>query len=401
MSKKIKVVIGANFGDEGKGLMTDYFCHKLSEDSPVLNVRHNGGFQAGHTVVTPDGNRHVFNGFGAGSFNPHVATYFSSTFILNPIMFCRELDAIHSLGLNPVVHINPLCRITTPYDMMLNQIAETVRGENRHGSCGLGINETVFRNNCGRTLFAGLLSTYPKRSLASHLAAILVYWRKTYYPERLYQLGIRKIPNEYKDKLNDNRIIAHWIEDVMKMMDNCHIQDDTLLYSYNNIVFEGAQGLLLDTDYKAFAPHLTTSKTGSYNPKNILIRTDLTDEDIEICYVTRSYFTRHGAGPFPSECKKEEILDEGCVDKTNHYNEFQGEFRYGIFDSGLFNETVRNDIKYCHKAFSHLKNTIAVTHLDETSGHLVIPNAKVKPEMIGDKVYACFGETRDCVKEPE
>ena len=55
MEKQIKVVIGANFGDEGKGLMTDYFCNELSANGSVLNIRHNGGAQAGHTVVTPDG----------------------------------------------------------------------------------------------------------------------------------------------------------------------------------------------------------------------------------------------------------------------------------------------------------------------------------------------------------
>lgn len=82
MEKQIKVVIGANFGDEGKGLMTDYFCNKLSADGSVLNIRHNGGAQAGHTVVTPDDKRHVFSHFGAGSFNSHVATYLSEDYSL-------------------------------------------------------------------------------------------------------------------------------------------------------------------------------------------------------------------------------------------------------------------------------------------------------------------------------
>lgn len=53
MNKQVKVVIGANFGDEGKGLMADYFCSKLSKNGSVLNIRFNGGAQAGHTVVVP------------------------------------------------------------------------------------------------------------------------------------------------------------------------------------------------------------------------------------------------------------------------------------------------------------------------------------------------------------
>lgn len=68
MKKEIKIVIGANFGDEGKGLITDYFCHQLLvAGHDVLNIRHNGGAQAAHNVVTPDGKQHVFSHFGAGS----------------------------------------------------------------------------------------------------------------------------------------------------------------------------------------------------------------------------------------------------------------------------------------------------------------------------------------------
>ena len=88
MAKQIKVVIGANFGDEGKGLMTDYFCKRLSESGSVLNIRFNGGAQAGHTVVVPtlgQQKRHVFSHFGAGSFVNGTDTYLSGNFILNPM----------------------------------------------------------------------------------------------------------------------------------------------------------------------------------------------------------------------------------------------------------------------------------------------------------------------------
>ena len=65
-NNEIKIVIGANFGDEGKGLMTDYFCSKLSESyDAVLNIRHNGGAQAGHNVVTQLGKHQIFSHFGA------------------------------------------------------------------------------------------------------------------------------------------------------------------------------------------------------------------------------------------------------------------------------------------------------------------------------------------------
>ena len=81
--KNVRIVIGANFGDEGKGLMTDYFCSQAPPTEGVLNVRFNGGAQAGHTVVAPDGRRHIFGHLGAGSFLPNVATYLTSDFIIN------------------------------------------------------------------------------------------------------------------------------------------------------------------------------------------------------------------------------------------------------------------------------------------------------------------------------
>lgn len=84
--KEVKVIIGANFGDEGKGLMTDYFCNKC--DNPIV-VRFNSGAQAGHTVVTPDGNRHVFGHFGSGTFN-NTPTFLSKYFVVNPLSFLKE-----------------------------------------------------------------------------------------------------------------------------------------------------------------------------------------------------------------------------------------------------------------------------------------------------------------------
>ena len=83
----IKVVIGANFGDEGKGLITDYFCNQAtSQDETCIVVMSNGGAQRGHTVVTPDGTRHVFKHFGSGTI-AGADTYCIDDFILNPMTF--------------------------------------------------------------------------------------------------------------------------------------------------------------------------------------------------------------------------------------------------------------------------------------------------------------------------
>src|SRR5580698_7114906 len=92
-------VIGANFGDEGKGLITDFLCSQLDD---CLVVRFNGGAQAGHTVVTLRG-RHVFHHFGSGTFNDSP-TFLSRFFVVNPLLWEKEHI---ELGAIPVLHIDP------------------------------------------------------------------------------------------------------------------------------------------------------------------------------------------------------------------------------------------------------------------------------------------------------
>lgn len=398
MDKKIKVVIGANFGDEGKGLMTDYFCHKLSEEGRnVINIRHNGGAQAAHNVVTPDGKQHVFSHFGAGSFVPHVATYLSEEFILNPILFCRELEQLENMGVHPKVYIDKQCRITTPYDMMLNQIFERRRGDNRHGSCGLGINETVLRyNESSRACFPPFRAA---SAFAQSVEIFLAMVREFYVTERLYFMGCTDLTDEEKSLLNDENIVRNYIAQLKQMLGYCTIVDSSIINNYDGIVFEGAQGMLLDTDYLVFAPHLTSSKTGSYNPKKILLENNLQNGDIEFCYVTRSYFTRHGYGPFPTECDKKELFGKDVEEKHNHKNEWQGDFHFGYFDNELFGTSLCHDMAYMAYGFPNATASIAVTHLDETDGMMIHKGVKIAPDTLRFFKYGSYGETRNDVKE--
>ena len=391
MSKQIKVVIGANFGDEGKGLMTDYFCHELSKSGKVLNIRHNGGAQAGHTVVTPDGKRHVFSHFGSGSFVPHVATCLSNRFIVNPFLFCKEYVQLRDeFNLAPMVYISKDCRITTPYDMVINQAAEEFRGKDRHGSCGVGINETVERH---KTPYGFSMSDYVEGNARELLHKI----RDEYVPARFRELGVSHTPTEMQEWLNNEDVIDNWIFQFEYMVSYCKYVDiDDLLRDYDNIVFEGAQGLLLDNDYEQFAPNLTSSKTGSHYPVELLANID---GEIEVCYVTRSYFTRHGAGQFPSECMKDLILPNEVVDKTNHTNQFQGQLRYGWFDYPLFISAVQSDMEVMWKAKPDAIRSFAVTHLDETNDVIRRLGGLINPlSLPAFRHYLSYGETRDAIQ---
>ena len=381
----IKVVIGANYGDEGKGQMTDCFCNQaIKKDENCLVVCANGGAQRGHTVITPEGIRHVFHHFGSGTLCG-ADTYLPEHFILNPIFFNQELIELNKKGIKPKVYINNHCKVTTPFDMIANQLIEQSRGENRNGSCGAGIWETVLRY---QTIAPYNYSCINKDFLRS--------LRDTYFLKRLEECGIRHIPEDYAEIYYSDKLIDNYINDFYKMMDCCEIvrDDKKILTKYQNIVFENGQGLRLDGKY---GRHSTPSNTGLFNINTLLNMFDKKEIEIEVCYVTRSYMTRHGAGPFDTECTKEEI-NSNIVEETNVYNEFQGKFRYGKI-------TVPSSLAIIAQDYEKLTSTgtisLAITHLNETDNKMIGSSKNFDPKALKaafDRLYLSDGKTRESIK---
>lgn len=362
--KDIKIVIGANFGDCGKGLMTDYFSQKPNS----IVVCSNGGAQRGHTVTTPDGIRHVFHHFGSGTFN-HVSTYLSEDFIVNPIIFKQEYDELMKLGYVPNVYVNQDCMLTTPFDMMANQIIEENRGKNKHGSCGLGIFETIKRYKAGIT------------DVDDHI--------REYYLEQFERENII-LTDEWSRIFLDNGIFEHFLDD-WDFMNNhsLAISDNYFLNQFDNIVFEAAQGLLLDQNNTEYFPHLTPSNTGIKNPKRIIENVEWNEEiNIETCYVSRTYLTRHGTGKFPSECDKNQI-NKYIFDKTNIPNPFQDTLRYGTLDLGELYSRCSKDVG----DFGN-KKSLAFMHCNECNWD----DEELIGLFKGWNIYYSDGETREDIR---
>ncbi len=362
--KDIKIVIGANFGDCGKELMTDYFSQKPNS----IVVCSNGGAQRGHTVTTPGGIRHVFHHFGSGTFT-HASTYLSEDFIVNPIIFKQEYDELMKLGYIPNVYINQDCMLTTPFDMMANQIIEENRGKNKHGSCGLGIFETIKRYKAGIT------------DVDDHI--------REYYLEQFERENII-LTDEWSRIFLDNGIFEHFLDD-WDFMNNhsLAISDNYFLNQFDNIVFEAAQGLLLDQNNTEYFPHLTPSNTGIKNPKRIIENVEWNEEiNIETCYVSRAYLTRHGTGKFPSECDKNQI-NKYIFDKTNIPNPFQDTLRYGTLDlKELYNR--------CSKDVGDFgnKKSLALMHCNECDWD----DEELISLFKGWNIYYSDGETREDIR---
>ena len=386
-----KIVIGANFGDEGKGYMTDYFANEAKkQNKSCLVVCHNGGSQKGHTVVSPSGLRHVFHHFGSGNMTG-ADTYLSKDYIVNPITFNKEYEELKRKGIVTKTFVHKDCLVTTPFDMLVNQICEQYRDGNRHGSCGLGINETIVRNNKLDKMTISDALGILQLHLVDHVYSNLNYIASYYLPDRLKELGVESIPTKWIEILSKKEnITKNYISDLYMMQSRIELVDDSILDKYEYVIFEGAQGLLLDQNNMEYFPHLTPSNTGLTNPVNMIKDKNVTD--IEVCYVTRTYMTRHGAGRFDSECSKNEI-NPNIVDLTNVPNEFQGTLRYGKLDLNDLKNRIEKHFDSNSKRLN-IKKSLAITHTNEYK----INYEEVARIFDGYWFYLSGGMTRDSVK---
>jgi len=312
------VVIGANFGDEGKGLITDFETRRTGAHAVA---RFNGGAQAGHTVRDGD-RRHVFGHIGSGTF-AGATTYLSSDFIVNPLVLHHEVKALNAMGVtNTRVAAHAYARVSTVYDMVINGLIETARGDKRHGSCGMGINETVTRHSIGPQL-----SVCDLFSRHFNLEAFCKQVANEWIPFRLEQLNIdvhELPPNNMIDILRqDPRMHADVLKNAMANGEIVEVFDRDPILARGSIIFEGAQGLALDEELGTY-PHVTRSRTGLVGA--IQAAHELGYTELNPVYVTRVYLTRHGAGELAHE--GETICDRDLQDETNVLNTWQGNFRY-------------------------------------------------------------------------
>lgn len=351
-------MIGACFGDEGKGLVTDSLCIGSGRTAVV---RHNGGAQAGHTVED-GGRRFVFHQLGSGSFHG-ADTVWADSFMPDLFKLSGELEEFTSLsGREPRVLAFPDTCPTLIDDVLINMALESSRGSSRHGSCGMGINEADNRISAGYGITLGQMKGCTLGSLERRMREI----RSAYVPGRLKKLGLEPDRlGEYGEMLSDPEVIGRAALNMMRGLEKVSIiEGKEPLSGYSRIVFEGAQGLLLDSMNKEFAPHVTASRTGLDMPLRSCEK--IGAKLGTAVYVIRSYVTRHGAGPLPGECGKSLLGDIGD-DLTNQPNPWQGTIRYAPHQAAeSLLKAVKKDLDREHRPAAWL----AVTHLNET-GNMV------------------------------
>jgi adenylosuccinate synthase len=347
---KAILLAGLGFGDEGKGTMTEYLAVR---NKAKLVVRYNGGCQTAHNVVTNDGKHHTFSQFGSATL-AGVPTFLSRFMLVEPLALFNEavsLGAKHGITdpLN-LVTVDPQALITTPWHAAANILKELARGAEGHGTCGQGIGETM--------------QDSLERDDAVRAADIKAGGRRLI--EALTKTKLRMM-----DKLKDTplgapsprREYALWLlarkpvdmADRFAPLANRVFDDGTYLYERmldwkdETILFEGAQGVLLDQDF-GFQPHTTWTSTTFENAHTILRENDFKGEKKQVG-VVRAYMTRHGAGPMPTYS----VTDKAPVEKHNDSQGFQGSFLAGPIDLVL--------LRYAKAVVGGL-DELAVTHLD-------------------------------------
>jgi adenylosuccinate synthase len=343
-------LIDLGFGDSGKGLFTDALCRQL----PVHTVvRFNGGAQAGHNVVLPDGRHHTFSQFGSGSFVAGVHTVLAAPVVVHPTALLVEERWLQGCGVGDALQrlvIDGRCRVTTPCHQAAGRLRELLRGRQSHGSCGVGVGETVrhyLQHPDAALFFADLLQP----STASEKLATI---RRTLSAEfNLQALRQHSRAGSEAQVLLDESLDARWLAQAHALARQVRpAAPDAVkarLLRDGAVVFEGAQGLLLD-EWHGFHPHTTWSSVGPAAAQSVLADLGIA-EPMHHFGILRSYLTRHGPGPLPTEDRALDALAE----PHNASDGWQGRFRRGHPDAVL--------LRYAAEAAAELDGLL-LSHLD-------------------------------------
>lgn len=352
MSRNI-ILVDLGFGDSGKGSITDALT-RFGKYTGV--VKYSGGSQCAHNVVLPNGIHHTFSQFGSGTFSG-AKTFISKYFLVNPISLYNENEILRTKGIKnglDKVFIHEDARIVTPFHAELNMMRENARGKNKHGSTGSGIGETVDDSlrRPDKVLRAKHLKFgWPEMSIFGILLETYLALDK----RAIEEIGkpLTSCPTNNKTRILE---LAKRYVQIQKTVNIVSDEQWNELIRKESLVFEGGQGVLLDENY-GFHPYTTWSTTTSANAEQILKDADINERPTKLG-IMRTYMTRHGAGPFPTEFKNvwEKLFQDPVLEeKHNKPYQWAGAMRFGWLDLCL--------LKYAILATKGVDG-LAITHCD-------------------------------------
>ena len=322
MTKNV-VVIGAQWGDEGKGKIVDW----LAEQTTGV-VRFQGGHNAGHTLVV-NGKKTILRLIPSGILHEKLDCFIGSGVVVSPEALLSEIDELNAAGVKNIeqrLKIAATAPLILPYHIALDQAREKSRGADKIGTTGRGIGPAYEDKVARRSVRAGDL--YNMELVAEKVRANLA----------LYNVQLVHLHNAEEIKFEDvmakieafrNRILT-MIADVSRTLYEKHQNGERLL-------FEGAQGTLLDIDYGTY-PFVTSSNCiagaasgGAGVPPQMLNY---------VLGIVKAYTTRVGSGPFPTELFDE--VGAGLAERGNEFGSVTGRpRRCGWFDAAALKRSIQ------------------------------------------------------------
>lgn len=354
------LTVDLGFGDAGKGSIVDFLTRCYDAHTVI---RYNGGAQAGHRVVATAGDgvrqEHVFAQFGAGTL-AGAATHLSRFMLLDPLAMMTEATHLQMLGVAAPFQrttIDAAAVVITPFQRAVNRLRELGRGANRHGSCGMGIGETV----------ADQLAYGDRVVVAGDLCHRDRLYRKLAFVRRVNLAKLQPYQAELaacEEAVDELALLRDptWDEWLLDAYTTFVAQAQIVPGNYlaillaqpGAVIFEGAQGVLLD-EWRGFHPHTTWSTTTLANAEQLLAEANYQGEVTRVG-ITRAYATRHGAGPFVTEAAE---LTAALPDACNGVGAWQQGFRVGWLDLVM--------LRYALAVVGPL-HYLAVTCLDRVAG---------------------------------
>lgn len=376
---KVRIITDLGFGDSGKGVTVDALGHE--DPYACMVVRYNGGSQAAHNVHTPKGLHHTHAQFGSTALSGIGLTYLSEHMLIEPYALMREALSLQTKidGNESVIErlfIHDDATVITPFHKAANRIRESLR-DVKHGTCGLGIGETVSTRLQGRAMSAKMLvNTAQSLPILEAIQNAYIEEFKNVAvnnenKEWLEVIREKEYPKLFADSYEStmypinivseilfNGMVDHfsrWPESMAEFnMVHPNVENKDIEPS---LIFEGAQGVLLDEKY-GFAPHNTWSNTTPQNAYSLLKNAGYSGQ-IENLGVIRAFQTRHGAGPMPTH---NEMLSSSIPDSHNISGGWQGAFRVGWLDVVL----IKHALAICKKVGTPIDGLV-VTNLDRLS----------------------------------
>ena len=296
MGKNI-IVLGTQWGDEGKGKIVDLLTESVS-----AVVRYQGGHNAGHTVVI-DKDKTVLHLIPSGILHDDVECLIGNGVVLSPHALVEELNIIEKArkSAHSRVKISPACTLLLPYHIALDQAREKHKGKAAIGTTGRGIGPAYEDKIARRAIRVDDLTD--ENRFARMLQEILDYYNfllKIYYQSN--EISFQKT---FDEALELSKTLIPMITDVTEYLTNLHTQE-------NNILFEGAQGTWLDIDHGTYPFVTSSSTTAGGAATGTGFGPCLFDY---ILGITKAYTTRVGSGPFPTELNDDigkHIAKVGC-----------------------------------------------------------------------------------------